>query len=337
MVFVHPGTVMSPKMTFDLRKDSTSDIVRKKALQVMVKDTPLAYQPSALEEVDIPYGGGLGHKEFTGDAAMAYQSALLLWATCNTSYADVVIRVIAGWSSKNKVFKGDNAPLEAAWGACSLARAAELVKYYTDQRVKQQWSKVENTFIKWLNSVIIPVLQTSSIWKWNVIGNWHFSIICARMQIAIFKEDKTEFDWSVRTYREYLNKAICTGHPCHIAETKRDVTHASFLIGGLLQAPEIAYHQGVTDLYDPRLHRILEYHASIMLGEVPEGIKKEEIHTPYGLWNEPVWEIGFAHYNGRLGLSMPKTDQNLSKIRPERVTFHWGGGTLTHYKRTKLL
>lgn len=334
MGFQHPGTVMSPKMTLTLRVDSASNDVRKNALHVMIRNTPINYQPTVIEVVDIPYGGGYGHKEFTNDAAIAYQSALLLWGTCNIAYADVAIRIIKNWSEHDKVFRGDNAPLEAAWGACSLARAAELIKYHTDPKVQNQWLQVESVFVKWLNNIIIPVLQTRSIWKWNVIGNWHFSIICARMQIAIFKEDKTEFDWAVKTYRDNLNKAICIGHPCHIAETKRDVTHASFLLGGLLQVPEMAYHQGVKDLYDKRLHPILEYHARIMLGEVPEGLKKEEIHTPYGLWNEPVWEIGLSHFHGRLGLPMPKTEQNLIKLRPERVTFHWGGGTLTHYKRT---
>lgn len=335
IAFKHPGTVMSPEMTFSLKDDTSKNNIRQQALQKLLKDTPLNYTPHALEVVDIGYNGnGNGHKAVTADGEMAYQAALAYWATHDIRYAKVGLRILKEWSQKNKEFKGDNAPLEAAWSVCSFARCAELLKHAKHAEVCVEWRGIERGFFAWLDKVIMPVLKNKDVWSWKLVGNWHYSIVCARMQIAILREDAGEFQWAVNAYKDNLNKTICYGgHPCHIAETLRDVTHSAFLIGGLLQLPEMAYHQGRKDVYDVRLHPMLEYHARIMLKEVPEGIKKEDIHTPYGYWNEPVWEIGLAHFNGRLKMPMPKTEANLSSFRPERVTFHWGAGTLTHYKR----
>ncbi len=327
--FRHPGTMLSPEMTFSLQQDCLTDPIRKRALDTMIKDTPFDYKPKALPIVDIGFNGvGSGHQECTKDGEMAYRAALLYWATRNDQYANLVVNILSAWSITNKVWKGDNAPLEAAWSVCSFARAAELIRDF------KGFSKIKEVFYKWIDTLIIPVLKNKNVWKWKLKGNWHYSILSALMQIAILRDDSREFNEALQKYKEILPLSICVNHPCHIAETTRDITHASFLLGGILQVPEMAYHQGVKDLYDNRLHPIMEYHARIMLKEVPEGITKEDIHTPYGYWIEPVWEIGYSHFNGRLGLSMPKTETLLTKCRPERVTFHWGGGTLTHYKRS---
>lgn len=327
---------MSPEMTYKLREDSQSDPVRTAALNKLKRDTKSDYKPTPLVTVDIGYGGvGQGHAEVTRDGEVAYQSALLHWATDSVEYAKIGLSILDGWSKTNKEFKGDNAPLEAAWSICSMARCAELLKYSRNKDVKDGWLRIQSQFFVWLDRVILPVLRTKSIWNWKVIGNWHYSIMCARMQIAILREDANEFNWALLAYRESLPKTICIGHPCHTCETKRDVTHASFLLGGLIQLPEMAYHQGIKDVYDARLHPIMEYQAKIMLKQIPEGISKGEIRTPYGYWNEPVWEIGLAHFQDRLKMNMHFTQENLKSFRPERVTFHWGAGTLTHYRRCK--
>ena len=329
--------MMSPAMTFSLARDCTNDPVRTKAFQAMMKATPLSYKPSPLQEVNIGYGGvGIGHKEFTSDGSMSYQAALLYWCIDDPTrfnYANLALRILREWATTNKVFKGDNAPLEAAWGICSMARAAELLRYAKDKSVRDEWAKFQKVFFVWVDVVMTPPLFNKDVWRWEPKSNWHYSILCARMQLAILRDNREEFNSVVATYRQVIHGSICVGHKCHISETKRDLTHAQFQLGGVLQVPEMAYHQGVVDLYDPRLHQIIEYHARLMLKEVPEGIRKEDIKTPYGYWHEPVWELGLAHFNGRLKLPMPHTESNSVHFRPERVTFHWGGGTLTHYKR----
>jgi hypothetical protein len=319
---------MSPDMTRQLKASISTDPMRKEALDKLIKAVPLDHEPQALASVNIGYGGvGQGHKECTRDAEVAVAAALIFWATADERYAHLACTTIAAWSQTNKEWRGDNAILEAAWSICSMARAAELLKYST---AKTKWASVEPDFFRWLDAVIMPVLKSEHIWGWPIVGNWHFSQICARMQLAILREDQTEWNWCVAKYPLALNKCLvfqkCPGEH---AETCRDVTHAQFALGGMVQVPEMALHQGVS-LYDRRLVDCFELQARIMMQEIPPGLTKEDIKTPYGYWYEPVWHIPYAHFAGRLGVPMPYTKSYLHKLGPDRVCFHWGGNCLTH-------
>jgi Alginate lyase len=330
ITFKHPGTFMSPDMTHNLKAIISTDSMRKQALEKLMKAAPLDHEPQALATLHVEYNGAgnsKGHKECTRDGEVAVSAALIYWATAKREYAKLACNIISAWSIKNKVWEGDNAVLEASWSICSMARAAELLKH---SPAADLWKPVEPAFLKWLDTVIMPVLKSEHIWKWKPIGNWHFSQICARMQIAILREDQAEWNWCINKYPEALNKCLiwqkCPGEH---AETCRDVTHAQFALGGLVQAPEIALHQGV-NLYDRRLLDCFELQARIMMQEIPTGLTKDDIHTPYGYWYEPVWHIPYAHFAGRLGIQMPYTKQYLLKLGPDRVCFHWGGNCLTH-------
>ncbi len=326
--FVHPGTYLAASKTRSLQQDVQSNPTRKKALERLMKDTPLTYRPQPLEIVDIDWGGrGNGHKECTKDGETAVAAALIFWATGDRRYGVIAISILREWSIINKVFCGNNAPLQAAWSMCSMARAAELLKYSS---LQTEYKAIEKTFLKWVNDIIMPVLKEQSVWRWNIINNWHFSILCARMQLAILVEDTAEWNWAVKTYKEILPKALilseCIGE---VSETRRDVTHAQFLLGGMVQAAEMAWHQGI-DIYDHRLVYCFELQSRIMMQEVPDGITKECIKTPHGFWQEPIYEIPYAHFHGRKKIPMPHTWKYLQRVRPERVTFHWGPNTLTH-------
>lgn len=126
--FVHPGTFMSPLMTRELKakiEACPKHGWKRKALEKLVNETPLSYKPRALEVVDIGYGGvGKGHAECTKDGEMAVSAALLYWATHNRAYSELCLRILSAWSTTNKVWKGDNGLLEAAWSVCSMARAS---------------------------------------------------------------------------------------------------------------------------------------------------------------------------------------------------------------------
>jgi len=60
--------------------------------------------------------------------------------------------------------------------------------------------------------------------------------------------------------------------------------------------------------------------------ELKDGVKyvRDIDYRPSG------WEIGYNHYVGRLGMSMPETQKLLQRTWPDWYTFHWGQGTLTH-------
>jgi len=329
--FVHPGTFMSPEMTFSLQHTVASSVVRKRALEKLRNSVPFNYQPKALETVHIGFHGvGKGHDECTKDGETAIGSALLLWATGDTRYGALSLSILNSWASKNKVFAGDNATLEAAWSVCSLARAAELLKYSKDANTANGWKASEPIFYMWIDRVIYPVLKSKHIWSWKVKNNWHYSVLCARMQLAILREDQEEWKWCIETYKKIFPCSLVSNGCCgETVETRRDVTHNMFLLGGMVQVAEMAYHQKI-DIYDARLVDCFETQAKIMLKETPEGLTRADIKTPYGYWIEPVFEIPYAHFRGRLKKPMPYTERLLSTNRPDRITFHWGGNTLTH-------
>lgn len=338
MVFTHPGTTMSPKMTFDLQKDKENDTERKKAFNKLKMSFVEHYTSNALPIVDIDWGGkGKGHNECTKDGEMAYISALMHWCTMDDKSAIISVNILKDWAKTNKIFKGNNAPLESAWCVCAFATSAELLKHSKSPNIRKAWTETEALFFHWIDNVIMPNLKRKDIWSWDPVNNWHFSIICARGQLAILRDNVVEWDWCVKTYKEILPKTIGFANcPCHISETKRDLTHAQFQIGGIIQFAEMAFHQG-SHLYNPKIADVIEYHASIMLQEVPAGIAKEDIKTPYGFYYEPVWEIAFAHFHLREGKLMHKCDAWLQTFRPERVCFQWGAGTLTHYNRAAIM
>jgi len=51
----------------------------------------------------------------------------------------------------------------------------------------------------------------------------------------------------------------------------------------------------------------------------------------------PCREVGYNHYVNRMGLQLPETSKMLAAHRPEKHVFHWGLGTLTHYRAGELL
>lgn len=329
VTFVHPGTFMSPETTRGLKHLVDTQPERKKALDKLIKETPLNHVARPLEIVDIGYGGGgKGHAESTKDAEIAVSSAILFWATHIHDYALLAIRIIKAWATTNKVWRGDNGLLEASWVICSMARAAELVKHSIHANA---WKDVEPAFFSWIDKVIMPVLRSEHIWTWTV-NNWHFSQICARMQLAILREDQREFQWCITRFPEALKKALIFKKcPGETTETCRDITHNQFQLGGIVQAAEMALHQGVASLYDDRIRECFELQAAIMMKEVPQGLTKDDIKTPNGYWYEPVWHIPYAHFVGRKGMSMPKTKAYLKQLGVDRVCFHWGPNCLTHY------
>jgi len=175
---VHPGGVFDPKKLQALKKlDATT-------VSELIKITPLDYKTQAIANVDIgPYGSGDGHKEFIGDGEMTYKAAVAYLATGNESYAKLAVDILNTWSTKCTIFKGSNAPLEAAWGTAAMVKAAELLKY-----TWPGWDRsgVEARYNKWLDALILPYLIKPL--GWDQRQNWGLSICEARLMTAIFRD-----------------------------------------------------------------------------------------------------------------------------------------------------
>ncbi|GBF98426.1 hypothetical protein Rsub_10491 [Raphidocelis subcapitata] len=306
--FAHPGTLMGAREVELLKR------------RVASGEQP----PCPLAEVVIQYDGvGQGHDEFVErDGKVVYMQAVAWLATGEAQYAHNAAYIIWAWSSVNKVFVGQNGPLEAGWGVASMARSAELLKY-----TWPGWHpKVETAFLSWVDRVIMPNLKSNSL-NHLPLGNWHTTVAEAKAQLAIFKGDTALFAEALSDWQRVIDSYL---QPCgECSETKRDLYHSQFGLGGLVQVAELAWQQGV-DLYshaDCRLAAALEFHALITNGGVPP----QCTYPLRGIGFLPCgWEVALNHYKGRWGMSMPETEKLLARSRPEGYVFHWGLGTLTH-------
>lgn len=306
--------------------DAKTDVPGKKEL---LSKTPKEYTPSPIANVNIgAYGAGIGHKEFMKDAEQAVQQAVAYCLTHDEVYAENAIRILTEWCKTCKSFEGSNAPLELGWGGCSFARCAEILKH-----VYPKWKSldIEKVLLHFIDAIVMPKICAKLSWT----NNWQTTICEARLQIAILRDDQSDIEWAIKEYKRILSLYVLqTGQT---QETLRDLVHAQFGIGSLLQIPELlyVYSQGKINLFESLLAKVCEFHAELLLGKIPvgSGLHKEQIKEP---WFLPCgWEIALHHFEKRCTnpIQLPNTTALLGKHRPESYVFHWGLGTLTHYGR----
>lgn len=315
-IIKHPGTILGEKQ---YKRIATSPCCGVKFINKCKEWKGC----SCIRDVNIgPYGAGVGHKEFTGDSTMCYRFTLLWLSGYGEEWAKKASSIIKTWSTGCETFKGTNAPLETAWGICSLVRAAEILKY----KWNDEWKKenVEYAFIKWIDNVMIPNLLTryQEIKKWK--NNWILTILEALMQIYIFKGDVEKLNWALQEYTT-IRKTMWVGDTGKNNECERDIVHATFQLHSHLQICEMARHQGA-NVYEDMILKSSEYIASIINGKCPIDIKKEAIKDP---WYVPgAWEIGLEYFVRLNGKQMPETTVMLNKKGrcPEDASFNWGPG-----------
>lgn len=302
----------------------------RKAVELIIEDAANS-AGQALEVVDIGFGGkGKGHVEFTGDGKRCYAQVLAYLITGNEEYARNAMKIIKDWTQKCKVFRGDNAPLEAAWGTAVMARTMELLKY----RYSKFDLNLEKEYISWVKRLLIPHLtgQTEKYkLKWGFYNNWHTSILEAKLQFALLCDDTSSVNECIQEYIKIQNKYIQENGFTY--ETLRDSDHNCFGIAGIINVSEILYNQGI-DMYSLRnnlLHKCVELHAGIYhCNIIPAGYKREQFNIYK--WIQPSsWEIVFNHFTNRRNMPMPNTKQLLNKIRPCKFELHWGYDTITHF------
>ena len=332
----HPATTLGQPQLQNLKSSKTNtNLVLKAGFDLLSREAKLDHKSRALTRVDIgPYGVGIGHDEFTGDSMQIYNLALMFIATNDHRYMKKAIELQDDWSKKCQSFKGSNAPLECAWGATIMIRAVELLKY--NKPVNVPWdTEFEKRFKTFIQSIILPNLLSryNEITKWN--NNWILTIQEALLQYYLYIDDAVNANRIIEDFQTAVMK--CVPHECGMCtETKRDLIHTQFQLGSIVQVIEMCYHQGI-DMYkihSNRLHKCMEYHASILNGSLPSPLKKEELKD---VWFMPcVWEIGHNQFTYRKPesstSSMPETIKllNNKKNRPEKLTFNWGPAWIHH-------
>ncbi len=102
-------------------------------------------------------------------------------------------------------------------------------------------------------------------------------------------------------------------------ETFRDLGHVEFAFAAVINAAEIAWHQGI-DLYSghaTRLTTFMELHSGFRLYEpLPSALTSSGILNP-GDGMAATFEIAYNRFHDNLDINLPKTAQLLSTIRTE--------------------
>lgn len=287
----------------------------------LLSQTILNYYPQALLNVNIGFGGvGVGHKQFTQDGEQAFLNALSYLVTRNETYANQVQKILDAWSTTCKVFTGNNAPLEAAWGTASMARACELMKW-----TYHKWDvSVEKRYIAWVDKLLMPHLKGVTErynLEWGYYNNWHSSILEARLQFALLTNDFSERSLCIEKYKVLVDKGIASDYTVH--DGFRDSTHTEFFIAGMVQIPEILFNQGV-NMYTEKLFKMINMYANVYFNSKVPSTMKLTSFPNISNYHEPCgWEI-ISVRSGNLYKDV------LKKMRPFRYTFHFGCDTLTH-------
>jgi hypothetical protein len=342
--FLHPG-IFNNQEELDFIKakvNSTESHPMKTGYQTMksFSGANLTYTPNPLANVTV-VASAVGPEEANfRDAAQAVYAHALQWViTGNAANKDKAIQILNAWS---KVFismtpNTAQRQLEAAWVLPTWVAGAEIIRYYNQGA--SGWLAAD--IAKFCGMMDTLYNYTKIIYTDKRTNNWGSSAALAMMAVGVFENDTAKFSAGKQFYTFLLPYQVeKTGL---LMETCRDCNHAEYNLIGMLQAAELAWHQGV-DLYGlkldsqtlPRLLMGMEFHANAMIGTpLNVGQSCGAVNCSGDDRHGPGWEMGRNHYKFRanLGVSIPATEKFVTTInRPvgtsENHFVEWT--TLTH-------
>jgi Alginate lyase len=342
--FTHPGVLVSKEqLDFVRGKVRAGQQPWKGAYDAMTASryASLAWVPRPREVVTCPPGeaAGRGCVEEREDAIAAYTDALAWYIGRDDARARKATEIMDAWSATIRRHTAGNAGLQTAWAGSTWARAAEVVHHtYPGWRPLQV-----NRFGRMLRRAYLPEVAPGHA---DYNGNWDLAMADATMGIAVFLDDRADFDRAVASFRArvpayfYLRKdgplpraprgTTINTRPKLVTywfdqgrfvdglaqETCRNLTHVGYSIAATSHMAETAWHQGV-DLYSEvadRLRATLDFHARYELGaRAPAWLCRGRVQLGMG----PDAEVAYHHLHDRLHLAMPDTARLLARARPE--------------------
>jgi len=347
--FVHPGVAVTLDHLEQARERiNAGEQPWAEAYRVMSRSqyADLDWQPRPRAVVECGYHSNPNHGcgEEWRDAVAAYTHALLWYLTLDQDHARKSAEIIDAWASTLRAHTHDNAPLQAGWSAATLVRAAELLRYTYPGWSSESINRAATMF----RDVYLPLVRNGAP---RSDGNWDLIILDAAIGIAVFLDDRSLFNHVIQRWRArlpaYVYLSSDGSRPVQppagpvswygqtrfvdglTQETCRDLGHTAWGLEALAQVAETAWIQGV-DLFaeaQPRLIAALELHAGYALGDaVPGWLCGGALKATF----QPIPEIAYHHYHGRLGLELPRTQQLLQAGRPQLASHFYAWGTLTH-------
>ena len=264
---------------------------------------------------------GRGPSNFTnqavGDAAAAYQNALMWVLTGERRHADKSRDILNIWSASLRSITGADGQLGSGLQGFKLANAAELLRHSG----YDGWP--EEDFQACVRSLRTVWYESLSGYALFANGNWDDAALQTILAVAVLSDDRVMFENGLR----FAAYGAGNGSVLHRIvnesgqgqESGRDQPHEQLGQGLLGYCAQIAWNQGV-NLFGMAGNRILagfEYNARYNLGfdDVPfvadldrTGKYLKEAVSPTGRGQfRPIYELAYSHYVSRLGLSAPNT------------------------------
>lgn len=324
MQIKHPATLVSKdcisKLQSRVQKGDT-DVV-KRAFAKLQQETPLSHIPKHASRVCVMWNGAKdGENIALADGPMAYRCVLIYLVTKKTEYAEKAIAILLEWINNCKECTGDNAQLTSSWSQVNFARSVELLKCYYPASITKY--NLLDKYIKWYDKVMALAINKPITWKFtngDTYTNWHCSVLEAKMQVALLRDDVSGFNECISMFKKILPEIIEQPYKLCNETLYRDVMHGCMSLGSLVNVAELAWHQGV-NLYETNnflLRDAIEATAAVCMGDykassLPIPLNKVQ-YWPY------AWYIAFNHYNKRLKHAMPKTKVLIDK---HPVDYSW--------------
>jgi len=361
--FVHPGILNTQKELDQLRRTISTNPDHPMTVSYgWMKNWEGAsysykHQPAAVVKVK---AGGVVEQElrFRKDAQAAYACALQWVITGDDRFMRKSKEILNDWArsfirletvgGKRTV---DQLIVEAGWVTPIWVAPAEIIRHYNQGAAN--WKPADVTqFSRFLDKL------------WEEFGrlyyrlppgreiqyrcNWGTSAALSMLSVAVFQDDNARYQDAIAYWREIL--PLNVEENGEIFETCRDCYHPGYALSTLVQAAEIAYHQGedlygttINDQPKPRLWYGLEYRARRIMGLENSEPRCFGGYQNYNsdcssckqCWYEGGWEIGVNHYEKR-GLSCGNARTLLLKTRQREFAFdeHFVAfATLTHGTR----
>ncbi|ESQ76627.1 alginate lyase family protein [Asticcacaulis sp. AC402] len=268
------------------------------------------------------------------EAEKAYANALAWRLTGDQTYSRQAIAILNRWADFRGFVGGtDQDRLHAGWMGVLFGEAAEIMRSSPD------WTSDDiAAFQAMFRRAFYPQLAVAS--RWN--GNVDLTQIDALMTIAVFNDDKVEFERGLQRLQTRLPAYIYLETDSAIApiagdggnvdvfwfrptkwvdgltqETCRDNGHhAQFGLASALHAAEIAWNQGV-DVYATHAKRFtsaMELMSRQLLTGDMQGTCGNATATAVVF---DTFEVGFNHYHNRLGHALPYTERLIiERVRP---------------------
>ena len=286
--------------------------------------------------------------EAKSDAEAAYQNALMWAITGEQAHADKAIEIVDAWVGSLEKVTGIDGVLAAGLQGFKFANAAELLRHTGSGWPEANARRCE----RWFMEAWHPTIEH---YAYFANGNWETAALQTKMAIAVFCNDRTLFEETVRYAvagagnGSIANTVVFPTGQCQ--ESGRAQHYAQLGLGLLGCAAEVAWNQGV-DLYawqDNRLLAGFEYCARYGLGEDVPFQPHLDRTGKYGTGGRhkrytkispvsrgnfyPIFERPFHHYVSRRGIPAPHLERVVEEKHPEGFSGdHVGLGTLTHHR-----